>query len=122
MYFQYFIRIFDVTVGDLAQVNKAILVNADVNKSAKSCNVGNDARQLHAHFQIADGIYTFCKAESFKLLARVAARFGKFGHDIIQGWQTNGFGNIFLQRNAFAQGWVAHQVFHCAFHISGHLL
>lgn len=50
----HFVRVFDVMVGHLADVDEAVLVHADVDKGTESGDVGHDAVEGHARTQILD--------------------------------------------------------------------
>ena len=46
-------RVADEMVGQLADVDQAILMDADVNKGTKGGDVGDDSGEFHAHLQVA---------------------------------------------------------------------
>ena len=76
---------FDEAVGELANVNEAVLVDADVDEGAEGGDVGHDTGQLHARLEILGFVDAGLKGEGFKFLAGVAAGFGEFGNDVSEG-------------------------------------
>ena len=89
-------------VGQLTDMHEAVLVHADIDKRAEGRDIGDNARQLHADFEVFDGVDAFGEAEDFKLLSRVPARLGQFLKDVVQRRKPHGFGNIILQSDLLA--------------------
>ena len=115
------VRVFDVVVGHLADVDEAILMHADVDKGSEGCDVGHDAVERHADAQVVDGADVLVKFKGFERFAWVAAGLVQFGEDVVDGLQTEmlfyklsrlDFGDEFL---------VADEVFHFHIQFLGHL-
>src|SRR5216683_6536595 len=84
----HFVGVLDETIGQLADVHQAILVHADVDERAEGGDVGDDARHFHARPQVVERVDAFAEAEDLEGRARVAARLGQFGHNVVQGGQA----------------------------------
>ena len=76
-------RILDEPVRQLADMDQAILVDADIDKHAEGRDIGDNARQLHARLNIRDRMNPFRKSDRVKLLSRIAAGFGQFRPDVL---------------------------------------
>ncbi len=68
------VRILDVMVGHLADVDEAVLMHANIDKSTKSGDVGDDAVEGHTSTQVVDGADVLVELKSFEVLAWVATR------------------------------------------------
>ena len=79
------IRVFDVVVGHLADVDEAVLMHADVDESAEGGDIGDDAVEGHPDAQVVDGADVLVELEGFKSLARVAAGLVQLGEDVVDG-------------------------------------
>ena len=64
-------------------------MDADVHEGAEGGHVGDDARQFHARLQVLHFFHAGLEGEHLKLLARVTARLGQFGQDVVERRQTN---------------------------------
>ena len=114
------IRVFDVVVGHLADVDEAVLMHADVDESAEGGDIGDDAVEGHPDAQVVDGADVLVELESFKRFSWVAARLVQFGEDVVDGLGAEllfyklsriDFGDEFL---------VADEVFHFHAQFLGH--
>ena len=87
----HFLRIFDETVADLADMNQSILVDANVHEGAEGRHVGGDARQFHTRFQVLHFLHARLEGKHLKLLARVGARLRQFAASRASGllWTTH---------------------------------
>ena len=94
LHFYDFRRVFDEAVGELADVDQAILVDADIHECAEGRHVGDDTGQFHARLEVFHFLHTGLKRKRLKLLARIAPGFGQLAQNIIQGWQTDRFGDV----------------------------
>ena len=75
-------------VGHLGDMYESVLMDADIDKGSEVGDIGDDAGQLHAGFQVLDFMNIFVKLEFLELGARVAPRLGKFLHNVGQCGQT----------------------------------
>jgi len=80
-----FVWISDEAVGKLRHMNQAVLMNADVDEAPELRDVRHDARQEHAHLQVANLFHSAVELEHFSLASRVAPRFFQLVHDVGQG-------------------------------------
>lgn len=58
-----FTRIAHELIAELANVDEAVLVDADIDKGTEGGDVGDDAGELHADFEIAGFLDTFGKGK-----------------------------------------------------------
>ena len=63
-------RVGDALVRHFGDVDKSVFVDAEVHKSAEIGDVGDNARQEHAHREIVNGMDVFIEVELFDLLPR----------------------------------------------------
>ena len=119
--FQDFDRVLHKVVGNLADMDEAVLVDADVDESAESSNIGDDAGEFLADFEVTRFGDAFGKTERFKLLAGVAAGFGEFSQDVLKGGKADGGGDVFVKVDAGAERCVADEVGDRAVQVPGHL-
>ena len=82
-------RMADASVGELRNVDEAILMDADVYEGTEVCDVCDDAGQLHAFAQVVDGTDVSVELERFERLAWVAAGFLQFVHDVSKSGQAH---------------------------------
>ena len=68
------VRVLDVAVGELADVNQSVLVHADIDECAEVGHVGDHALQNHSRLRVGDLAHAFGEAGRQELLARIAAR------------------------------------------------
>ncbi len=68
--------VFDEGVGELADVDEAVLVHADVHEGAEGGDVGDDAGELHAWAQVLGFVDGRVEGEGLELGAGIAAGFG----------------------------------------------
>ena len=66
--------VFDEGVGELGDVDEAILVDADVDEGAEGGDVGDDAGEFHAGLEVFEGVDVVGEGEGFELLAGVFGR------------------------------------------------
>ena len=64
-------------IAELADVDESVLVNTNIDESTEGGDVGNDARKLHADFEISRFINSFGEGKHLELLARMSLRVGK---------------------------------------------
>ena len=86
----------DEVVGELADVDQAVLVDADIDERAEGGDVGDDAGQFHARREVLGFVHAVGEAERLELLARIAAGFGEFGEDVVEGRQADVLGDVVL--------------------------
>ena len=77
--------IVDTTVGQLADVDKTVLMHADVDKSPEGGDVGHDAGQYHPLLDILDAGDILVEFEYLKSRTRVKAGFVQFLHYVLEG-------------------------------------
>ena len=116
------VRVFDVMVGHLADVDEAVLMHADVDKSAEGSDVGHDAVEGHANAQVVDGADVFIEFEGFKRLSWVAARFVQLAEDVVDGLQTKLLLHEVFWVDLRDEFLVTNKVFHFHTQFLGHLL
>ena len=115
------VRVFDVMVGHLADVDEAVLMHADVDKSAEGSDVGHDAVEGHPNAQVVDGADVFIEFEGFKRLSWVAARFVQLAEDVVDGLQTKLLLHEVFWVDLRDEFLVADKVFHLHVQRLGHL-
>ena len=81
----YFVRVFDVMVSHLTDMDEAVLVHADVDEGAEGGDVGDDAVEGHPDAQVVDGADVLVELEGFKGLAWVTAGLVQLGEDVVDG-------------------------------------
>ena len=120
--FDHIVRILYKLIGQLRDVDKAILMNTDVDKGAKGRDVGDYTRQLHSFDKVIDGFYPFCKMKLLQLHARVATGFLEFLHDVRQGGQSHLARDILLYIDLCPEVFLFNKVLNRAMLVLGHLL
>ena len=81
--------VLDEAVGDLADVHESILVHADIDEGSEGGDVGDDAGEAHAGFEILDLMNSFGEGEDLELLAGIASRAGQLREDVLKGRETD---------------------------------
>ena len=119
--FDDFAGVFDEVVGELADVDEAVLVDADVDEGAEGGDVGDDAGEFHADLEVGGFFDIFGEGEGGELLAGVAARFGEFGEDIAEGGEADFWADVLLELEGSAFFVVADEVGERAVGVAGHL-
>ena len=112
----------DKTVGDLRDMNQAILMDADVDKGPEVGDVGHNAGKLHAGNKIVDGMHPGIELESLYLGTRVASGLLQLLHDVAERRQADLLGDIALDVDALARLRIIHQIGDRAPVVAGHLL
>ena len=67
----------DKPVGDLADVNKTVLMHADIHECTKVGYIGYDTGQLHTGLEVADDSHIFIEGKVLEGFARITAGFGQ---------------------------------------------
>ncbi len=109
-------------IGNLADMDESILMDADIDKGAEGGHICHDTGEFHSHFQIGHCIDTVGEGKKFKLLTGITPRFGKFAHNVIQRRHTDGLSHIIVESYLFSHLGASHQVNDCAAAIPGHSL
>ena len=65
-------------IGHLADMDQAVLMDADVDEDPDSGHVGDYALQYHSFAQIVELVDTLGELDDLELFARIAARLGEF--------------------------------------------
>ena len=118
----HFVRVFDVMVSHLADVDEAVLMHANVDESAEGGDIGHDAVKRHPDTQVVDVADVLVKLKGFEGLSWVAAGLVQLGEDVVDGLQAE---VLFYEvigldfRNEFL---VADEVFDLHVQRLGHLL
>ena len=71
-------------------MDEPVLVDSDIDEGSKSRDIGHNAFQFHAGFQVADFMGRFRKLDGFKFAARVTTRTGQLLQNIANG-EFSGF-------------------------------
>ncbi|EEF59358.1 hypothetical protein Cflav_PD1906 [Pedosphaera parvula Ellin514] len=98
-----FCGVFDEAVGHLADVDEAVLMDADIDEGTERRHVGDDARQLHPGLQIFHFVHALFEGKEFKFLTRVTAGLGQLVENVGESWQTDGFRHVFLWLDFLAE-------------------
>ncbi len=118
--FDGFVGVLDEVVGELADVDEAILVDAYVDEGPERGDVGDDAGQLHADGEVGWFFHAVGEGEGLELAAGVAAGFREFRHDVLEGGKTHIGADIFSEVDGFPPVFVADEVGHGAAGVRGH--
>ena len=92
--FDDFAGVLDEVVGELADVDEAVLVDADIDKGAEGGDVGDDAGKFHADLEVGGFFHAFSEGKGFEFLTGIAAGFGEFGEDVGQGGEADFGGDV----------------------------
>ncbi len=120
LHFHNVCRVFHKVVRELADVDEAVLVDADVYERAERRDIGDDARQLHADGKVGDLLHTFNERERLEFLAGIAPGLGQFGEDVVEGGQADFVGDVVFESYLFAQQLVFDEVAHVAAEVARH--
>jgi len=112
--------VFDKLVGELADVDEAVLVHADVHERAECSDVGDDAGKFHSGLKLLHFIDAFGEFEDFELLARVASGFGEFAEDVFQCGKADVIGDVFLRLDFITSRFVAEEIGDGAAEVGGY--
>ena len=77
-------------------MDKSVLMDANIDKGTEVGNVGHDARQFHALYEVVDRFDALGKLKLLYLLARVTAGLLQLLHDVGQRGQSHVASHIFL--------------------------
>ena len=83
-------RLLDEAVRKLADVNEAVLVDADVDEGSELGDVGDDALEHHVRLDVSELANGLGEAGCDELVARVAAGLAKFFEDVGDRERTRG--------------------------------
>ena len=111
----------DIAVGELGDVDEAVLMDANVDEGSEVGDVGDDARQQHAFLQVVDGLDVSVELECFNLFAGVAAWLLQFAHDIGEGRESYFVGDVSADVYLIARFLMVDEVADSAMLILGHL-
>jgi len=110
----------DEVVGELRDVDESVLVDADIDECAEGGDVGDDAGEFHADLEVSGFFDAVLEGEEFELFARVAAGFGEFGDDVLEGGESDIGSDVFLEVDFFAEFLFLHEVRDGASEVCGH--
>ena len=85
MEFHHICRMGNATICHLGDMDETILMDTDIHEDTEVGDVGHDARQDHALYEIIDGRDILIELKLLNLFARIATWFLQFLHDIRQG-------------------------------------
>lgn len=114
------VGVLDEVVGELADVDEAILVDAYVDEGTEGGDVGDDAGEFHADGEVGWFFHAVGEGEGLELAAGVAAWFREFRHDVLEGGKTHIGADIFSEVDGFPPVFVADEVGHGAAGVRGH--
>ena len=75
----------DEAVGELGDVDKTVLMDADVDEDAKVGDIRHDAREFHSYDEVVEGVDILVEFEDFYLSTWIAPRLLKLGEDVVEG-------------------------------------
>lgn len=119
-HFDGFVGVLDEVVGELADVDEAILVDADIDEGTEGGDVGDDAGEFHADGEVGRFFHAVGEGEGFELAAGVAAWFGEFRHDVLEGGEAGVGADVLSEVDGFPPVFVADEVGHGAAGVRGH--
>ena len=82
-------RIFHKLIRKLADVDMAVLVDADVHECAEGRYVGDDTGEGHSGLEVPNLVDTIGEAEGLELLAGIATGLAKLIDDVVKGREAN---------------------------------
>src|SRR5262249_11358483 len=97
----------DKAVGQLTDVDEAVLVHANVDEGAEGGDVRDDARQPHAGPEVLERADALLELERLEALAGIAARPGQLGQDVFERRPADRVGHVAPRVDAPAQRRVA---------------
>ena len=75
----------DEVVGELGDVDKAVLMDTDVDEDAEVGDIRHDAREFHSYDEVVKRMDILVEFEDFYLSTGIAPRLLKFGEDVVEG-------------------------------------
>lgn len=96
--------ILDEMVGELADVDESVLVNADIDKSTEGRDIRDDAGEFHSDLEVRRFFDAVLEREQFELFTWVAAWFCEFGKDVLERGESDVSADVFLEVDGFASG------------------
>ena len=78
-----------MSVGELGNMDKAVLVDADIDKSAEVDDIAYGALQFHARFQVLHFQHVSAQQGRGQLVAGVAAGFHQLARDVAERGLAN---------------------------------
>ena len=115
-------RVSNTTVGHLRNVDKAILMDAYVDKGTEISYVSYDAWQYHSFYKIVNCRHVLVEFKSLELFAWVSTRFLQLRQNICQSWHANVWGDVFVQLDGITLVFIINKVGNRTTLILGHLL
>ena len=102
--------IFDKLIRELADVDEPVLVHADVHKGSEGGDVGDDAGEFHAGFELFHFFHALRELEDLEFLPRIASGFGEFLQNICECGKPDLPGDILFRVDFCPQRVVAKKV------------
>ena len=97
-------------VGQLADVDQAVLVHADIDEGAEARDVGDHAFERHAGLEVGDFADVLAPLGGDELVARIAARLAQLLADVAERVHADGFGGEAFELHLLDQFGLADQV------------
>ena len=105
----HFVRVAHEAIGELREVDEAVLVNADVDEGAERGDVGDGSLEPHARLQVLDVVDALGKSRGLELRPGIAARLLQFGDDVAHRRQAESLVDEKTWIERFESLLVAHQ-------------
>ena len=106
------VGVVDTTIGHLANMHQTVLMHTDVDKSAESCDIGDNARQHHAFLDIFDACDVLVELEHLEFGTWVETWFFQLFHYILQCRHAAVIADEVLQAYLRAQFLILHKRLH----------
>ncbi len=103
-------------------MNKAVLVNANINKGSKGCYVCNYSRDCHPRYKVVHVMNCFIKGKPAKLFPWIKSWICNLFYNIFKGRHTHSLCQVTGQINFFNGLCVHHKLFNAKAGIFCHFL
>ena len=107
--------------AELGYMHQSVFLDAHIDETTEVGDVGYDAGEYHAFFQVVNGFHVLVELEYFDGLTRVTPWFFQFLHDVGQGRETDFVCHVFLNVYLASDFLVLDQVFYRTFHVLGNV-
>ena len=75
----------DEAVGELRNVDKAVLMDTDVDEGSEVGDVRHDTGEFHSYDEVGEGMDILVEFEDFNLSTGITPRLLKLGEDVAEG-------------------------------------
>ena len=103
-------RVLHELLGELRDVDQAVVVDADIDERTERGDVGDQALEHHADLEILHRGHVVAELRRRELGAWIAARLGELGDDVAQRWLADVRGDVLREVDAIDQLLVADQL------------